>query len=132
MNVDDYKSPNSNKSIQSKSDPNMNSKNTLNDNNNNSLSVPWAPKIEQTDTDEVKLRSLCYKYNGGIKVSTGPKIFRLANVQAFKTDIMYDHIATHPLSWYYKNINPNDKKTNYDYKDNDDGYNNKHTSDKLK
>jgi len=65
--------------------------------------LPWAKNIKQPSPNTVPLRSTSYKLDGKKAISGSP-VFKLAYAQAFKTEMMIDHIAMHPVSWFNQNI----------------------------
>ena len=71
------------------------------------LDVAWTSNLTEPLAENVKLRSLSYKSDGKKEIGREPA-FRLVHVQAFKTDIMIDHIAMHPSSWFNQNISMED------------------------
>eukprot|EP00483_Globobulimina_turgida_P009037 UN09055 len=78
---------------------------------NNGIDVAWSKHFTQPICDSVLLRTKTYKMDGKKKIDSlgdGSPIFKLAHAQAFKTEIMMDHIAMHPLSWYNQNISLDD------------------------
>lgn len=76
----------------------------------NGFNCAWTKKFEQPSPETVQLRSITYKLDGK-KQKTADTIFKLIYAQAFKTDIMIDHIAMHPSSWYNQNISLDDMST---------------------
>jgi len=73
----------------------------------NGVDVAWTKNLSQPLPDTVSLRSVTYKIDQK-KQPSSPPVFRLIHGQAFKTDIMIDHIAMHPSSWYNQNISLDD------------------------
>eukprot|EP00485_Elphidium_margaritaceum_P002703 CAMPEP_0202697618 /NCGR_PEP_ID=MMETSP1385-20130828/10941_1 /ASSEMBLY_ACC=CAM_ASM_000861 /TAXON_ID=933848 /ORGANISM="Elphidium margaritaceum" /LENGTH=481 /DNA_ID=CAMNT_0049354119 /DNA_START=104 /DNA_END=1549 /DNA_ORIENTATION=- len=71
------------------------------------IHTTWAKQLTQPSPDTVPLRSLTYKTDGKKEVS-GDAVFKLVHAQAFKTDIMIDHVAMHPMSWFNQNIGMDD------------------------
>ena len=74
------------------------------------IDTAWTKKFGQPKAETVQLRSITYKHDGKKQISA-PPVFKLIYAQAFKTDIMIDHIAMHPSSWFNQNISLDDMST---------------------
>jgi len=73
----------------------------------NGIDNEWTKSLDQPKADTVKLRSSTYKFDG--KKECGQHaVFRLVHVQAFKTDLVIDHVAMHPVSWFNQNMSLDD------------------------
>eukprot|EP01083_Nonionella_stella_P265646 899617_1 len=70
--------------------------------NASGINTEWTKHFSEPSCDTVLLRSLTYLHDGKKQIDSKSKlfdnspIFRLAHVQAFKTEIMIDNIAMHP------------------------------------
>jgi len=65
--------------------------------------VKWAAKISEPEANNVPLRTPSYKVDG-VKDIGQSTLFRLVAAQSFDSELMMDHIAMHPVSWYNQNM----------------------------
>ena len=74
------------------------------------INTGWTKKFGEPKPETVQLRSITYKHDQKKQISAS-SVFKLIYAQAFKTDIMIDHIAMHPSSWFNQNISLDDMST---------------------
>lgn len=70
----------------------------------------WTKSFNEPSADSVSLRSVTYNADHRKEVNGAP-VFRLAAAQSFKTEVISDHIAMQPTSWYNQNIALDDMST---------------------